>query len=183
MLILASGSPRRRELLSLITDEFEVFVSGCDEFIPEGTPAEKVPGILAKQKALAVAKLRPEDTVIGSDTVVVLNGRIFGKPKDEEDAHAMLKALSGRKHFVYTGVAVAEKGEVRSFVQKTEVEFYELSDETIDKYIETLEPMDKAGSYGIQGKGSVLVKGIVGDYFNVMGLPVAETARFLGFVK
>lgn len=182
MLILASGSPRRRELLSLITDEFEILVSGCDEFVPEGTPAEKVPAILAEQKALAVAKLRPEDTVIGSDTVVVLNNEIFGKPKDKAHAHAMLKALSGKRHFVYTGVAVAEKGEVRSFVQKTEVEFYELSDETIEKYITTGEPMDKAGAYGIQGKGSVLVKGIVGDYFNVMGLPVAETSRFLGLV-
>ena len=182
MLILASGSPRRRELLSLITDEFEILVSGCDEFVPEGTPAEKVPAILAEQKALAVAKLRPEDTVIGSDTVVVLNDEIFGKPKDKAHAHAMLKALSGKKHFVYTGVAVVEKGEVLSFVQKTEVEFYELSDETIEKYIATGEPMDKAGAYGIQGKGSVLVKGIVGDYFNVMGLPVAETARFLGLV-
>ena len=182
MLILASGSPRRRELLSLITDEFEILVSGCDEFVPEGTPAEKVPAILAEQKALAVAKLRPADTVIGSDTVVVLNNEIFGKPKDKTHARAMLKALSGKKHFVYTGVAVAEKGEVRSFVQKTEVEFYELSDETIEKYIATGEPMDKAGAYGIQGKGSVLVKGIAGDYFNVMGLPVAETARFLGLV-
>ena len=182
MLILASGSPRRRELLSLITDEFEVLVSGCDEFVPEGTPAEKVPAILAEQKALAVAKLRPEDTVIGSDTVVVLNNEIFEKPKDKVHAHAMLKALSGKRHFVYTGVAVAEKGSVRSFVQKTEVEFYELSDETIEKYIATGEPMDKAGAYGIQGKGSVLVKGIIGDYFNVMGLPVAETARFLGLV-
>ncbi len=182
MYILASGSPRRKELLSLIIPEFEILVSGCEEFVPEGTPAEKVPALLAEQKALAVAKLRPDDIVIGSDTVVVLGGEIFGKPKDKSHAHAMLRALSGKKHFVYTGVAVAEKGEVRSFVQKTEVEFYELSDETIDKYIESFEPMDKAGAYGIQGKGSVLVKGIVGDYFNVMGLPVAETARFLGLV-
>ena len=182
MYILASGSPRRKELLSLMIPEYEVLVSGCDEFVPEGTPAEKVPTLLAEQKALAVSKLRPEDTVIGSDTVVVLNGEIFGKPKDKEPAHAMLKALSGKKHFVYTGVAVAENGSVRSFVQKTEVEFYKLSDETIEKYISTGEPMDKAGAYGIQGKGSVLIKGIVGDYFNVMGLPVAETARFLGLV-
>ncbi|MBQ6877829.1 MAG: septum formation inhibitor Maf [Oscillospiraceae bacterium] len=182
MYVLASGSPRRKELLSLIIPEYEVLVSGCEEFVPEGTPAEKVPAILAEQKALAVAKLRPDDTVIGSDTVVVLGGEIFGKPKDKNHAHAMLKALSGKKHFVYTGVAVAEKGKVRSFVQKTEVEFYELSDETIEKYIATGEPMDKAGAYGIQGKGSVLVKGILGDYFNVMGLPVAETARFLGIV-
>ncbi|MBQ3501106.1 MAG: septum formation inhibitor Maf [Oscillospiraceae bacterium] len=183
MYILASGSPRRKELLSLIIPEYEVLVSGCEEFVSKGTPAEKVPAILAEQKALAVAKLRPDDTVIGSDTVVVLGGEIFGKPKDKDHAHAMLRALSGKKHFVYTGVAVAEKGEVRSFVQKTEVEFYELSDETIDRYIETGEPMDKAGAYGIQGKGSVLVKGISGDYFNVMGLPVAETARFLGIIK
>ena len=183
MYILASGSPRRKELLSLIIPEYEVLVSGCEEFVPEGTPAEKVPAILAEQKALAVAKLRPDDTVIGSDTVVVLGGEIFGKPKDETHAHSMLRALSGKKHFVYTGVAVAKKGSARSFVQKTEVEFYELSDETIDNYIATGEPMDKAGAYGIQGKGSVLVKGITGDYFNVMGLPVAETARFLGIVK
>lgn len=183
MYILASGSPRRKELLSLIIPEYEVLVSGCEEFVPEGTPAEKVPAILAEQKALAVAKLRPDDTVIGSDTVVVLGGEIFGKPKDETHAHSMLRSLSGKKHFVYTGVAVAEKGSVRSFVQKTEVEFYELSDETIDNYIATGEPMDKAGAYGIQGKGSVLVKGIIGDYFNVMGLPVAETARFLGLIK
>lgn len=183
MLILASGSPRRRELLNLITDEFEIVVSGCEEFVPKGTPAEKVPAILAEQKALAVAKIRPDDTVIGSDTVVVLNDEIFGKPTDKSHAHSMLKALSGKKHFVYTGVAIAEKGSVRSFVEKTEVEFYDLSDETIENYIATGEPMDKAGAYGIQGKGSVLIKGIVGDYYNVMGLPVAKTARFLGLVK
>ncbi len=183
MYILASGSPRRKELLSLILPEYEVLVSGCDEFIPEGTPAEKVPAILASQKAEAVAKLRPNDTVIGSDTVVVLESEIFGKPKDFEHAQKMLRALSGKKHFVYTGVAVVKNGITRSFVQKTTVEFYELSDETIDNYIKTGEPMDKAGAYGIQGKGSVLVKGIEGDYFNVMGLPVAELARFLGIVE
>lgn len=183
MVILASGSPRRRELLGLIVPEYECVVSGCEEFVPEGTPAERVPALLAEQKAAAVMKTHPDDVVIGSDTVVVLDGEIFGKPKDEADAERMLKTLSGRKHFVYTGVAVAEKGVLRSFVQKTEVEFYPLSDETIEKYIATGEPMDKAGAYGIQGKGSVLVKGIVGDYFNVMGFPVAETARFLGLVK
>ncbi len=183
MYILASGSPRRKELLSLILPEYEVLVSGCEEFVPEGTPAEKVPAILAEQKALAVSELRPDDIVIGSDTVVVLENEIFGKPKSFEHAQKMLRALSGKKHFVYTGVAVVENGVARSFVQKTAVEFYELSDETIDNYIKTGEPMDKAGAYGIQGKGSVLVKGIEGDYFNVMGLPVAELARFLGIIK
>lgn len=183
MIILASGSPRRKELLGLIVPEYECVVSGCEEFVPEGTPAERVPALLAEQKAAAVMKTHPDDVVIGSDTVVVLNGEIFGKPKNKADAQMMLKALSARKHFVYTGVAVAEKGVLRSFVQKTEVEFYPLSDETIENYIATGEPMDKAGAYGIQGKGSVLVKGIVGDYFNVMGFPVAETARFLGLIK
>lgn len=183
MIILASASPRRKELLSRIVPEYECVPSGCEEFVPEGTPAEQVPRLLAEQKALAVAESHPDDLVIGSDTVVVLDGTIFGKPKDKSDAHRMLRALSGQKHFVYTGVAVVEKGAVRSFLQKTEVEFYPLSDETIDNYIATGEPMDKAGAYGIQGKGAVLVKGIVGDYFNVMGFPVAEIARFIGLVQ
>lgn len=182
MYILASGSPRRRELLKLIIPEYKCVVSGCEEVIPEGTPWNEVPRILAEQKAVSVAALCPKDTVIGSDTVVVLKGKIFGKPHSEEEAFSMLKELSGKKHMVLTGVAVAEKGSVRSFTQSTEVEFYELSDETIKKYIATGEPLDKAGAYGIQGKGSVLVKGISGDYFNVMGLPVAETARFLGII-
>lgn len=182
MIVLASGSPRRKELLSLIVPEYEVLVSGCDEFVPEGTPAEQVPEILARQKALSVAKLRPNDTVIGSDTVVVLENKIFGKPKSFEHAQSMLRALSGKTHYVYTGVAVVEKNEVHSFLQKTAVKFYELSDETIDSYIKTGEPMDKAGAYGIQGKGCVLVESVEGDYFNVMGLPVARLARFLGIV-
>ena len=183
MIILASASPRRQELLSRIVPDYECIPSGCEEFVPEGTPAQEVPRLLAEQKALAVAKDHPDDLVIGSDTVVVLNGTIFGKPKDMADAHRMLRSLSGQKHFVCTGVAVAEKGSVRSFLQETEVEFYPLSEETIDAYIATGEPMDKAGAYGIQGKGAVLVKGIVGDYFNVMGFPVAETARFLGLIR
>lgn len=182
MYILASGSPRRRELLSYIIPEYKCEVSGCEEFVPEGTPIERVPALLAEQKALSVAEKYPNDTVIGSDTIVVLNGKIYGKPKGKADAHRMLRALSGRTHTVLTGVAVAENGTVRSFVKSTEVEFYELSDEFIDRYIETGDPMDKAGSYGIQGKGAPLVKGITGDYFNVMGFPIAEAARFLGLI-
>lgn len=182
MYILASGSPRRRELLSYIIPEYKCEVSGCEEFVPEGTPIERVPALLAEQKALAVAEKYPNDTVIGSDTIVVLDGKIYGKPKDKSDAHRMLRTLSGRTHTVLTGVAVAENGTVRSFVKSTEVEFYELSDEFIDRYIETGDPMDKAGAYGIQGKGAPLVKGITGDYFNVMGFPIAEAARFLGLI-
>ena len=182
MYILASGSPRRRELLSYIIPEYKCEVSGCEEFVPEGTPIQDVPKILAEQKALAIAEKYPNDIVIGSDTIVVLDGKIYGKPKDKADAHRMLRTLSGRIHTVLTGVAVAENGGVRSFVKSTEVEFYELSDEFIDRYIATGDPMDKAGAYGIQGKGAPLVKGIIGDYFNVMGFPIAEAARFLGLI-
>lgn len=182
MYILASGSPRRRELMKLITNDFICAVSGCDEFVPEGTPAERIPAILAEQKALAVAKSHPDDIVIGSDTIVVLDGRVFGKPKSAEDAVAMLRTLSGRVHTVYTGVAVAEKGDTRSFVQSANVEFFELSDEFIRRYVATGDPLDKAGAYGIQGPGALLIKGIEGDYFNVMGFPVSSVARFLGLV-
>mgnify|MGYP003345009558 CR=1 FL=1 len=179
MYILASGSPRRRELLSYIIPEYKCEISGCEEFVPEGTPIERVPALLAEQKAIAVAEKHPNDTVIGSDTIVVLDGKIYGKPKDKADAHRMLKTLSGRTHTVLTGVAVAENGSVRSFVKSTEVEFYELSDEFIDRYIETGDPLDKAGAYGIQGKGAVFIEGIDGDFFNVMGLPLCRLCKML----
>lgn len=182
MYILASGSPRRRELMKLVVPEFECAVSGCDEFVPKGTAPEKIPELLARQKAQAVAKDRPDDVVIGSDTIVVLDGSVFGKPKTPEEAVSMLRALSGRTHTVYTGVAVVEHGETRSFVQSTKVEFFVLSDEFIRQYVATGDPLDKAGAYGIQGPGALLVKGLVGDYFNVMGFPVAAVARFLGLV-
>ena len=129
-----------------------------------------------------MAKDRPGDVVIGSDTIVVLDGSVFGKPKTPEEAVSMLRTLSGRIHTVYTGVAVVEHGETRSFVQSTKVEFFVLSDEFIRQYVATGDPLDKAGAYGIQGPGALLVKGLVGDYFNVMGFPVAAVARFLGLV-
>ena len=129
-----------------------------------------------------MAKDRPGDVVIGSDTIVVLDGSVFGKPKTPEEAVSMLRTLSGRTHTVYTGVAVVEPGETRSCVQSTKVEFFVLSDEFIRQYVATGDPLDKAGAYGIQGPGALLVKGLVGDYFNVMGFPVAAVARFLGLV-
>lgn len=183
MYVLASQSPRRREILKYIIPEFESVVSGCEEVVPEGTDITDIPRILAEQKAEAVAKDRPDDIVIGSDTVVILDGKIYGKPKDEEDAKRMLRLLSGRTHTVYTGVAVCEKGVTRSFKVHTDVLFYDLSEETIDWYVKTGDPMDKAGAYGIQGIGCVVVKEVHGDYFTVMGFPLAETARFLGLVK
>nr|HPR40460.1 Maf family protein [Oscillospiraceae bacterium] len=150
MVILASGSPRRQKLLRLIVPEYACVPARGGETVPEGTAWNDVPEFLARQKALEIAADHPDDLVIGADTVVVLDGEILGKPKDKSDAFRMLKALSGKRHLVLTGVAAAEKGGIRSFTQTTEVEFYPLSDELIRNYIATGEPMDKAGAYGIQ---------------------------------
>lgn len=132
---------------------------------------------LAKGKALEVAARHPEDLVIGADTVVAVDGQILGKPKDHDHCVAMLSQLSGRTHQVYTGVALIHGGDVKVFYDVTDVEFYPLSQEDILWYAGLDEPYDKAGGYGIQGKGGLLVKGICGDYFNVMGFPLAKTAR------
>ncbi|MEA5010947.1 MAG: Maf family protein [Angelakisella sp.] len=178
-LILASGSPRRRELLSVITQDFKVVVSDAEEYIAPGTPPWQAVEQLAEQKAQAVFASNPQSVVIGSDTVVALGEDILGKPADEADAKRMLACLSGKRHTVYTGVAVLGPNVRRVFHCATAVEFYPLTQEEIAWYVSTGEPMDKAGAYGIQGQGSLLVKGIQGDYFNVMGFPVAEVARAL----
>lgn len=178
-IILASASPRRKELLSFITEDFTVSVSDADETTdPSKTPEETVKE-LARIKGEAVFPKFPEDTVIAADTVVVTDDKILGKPADKEDAFAMLRALSGRSHYVYTGVFVKSKDKEISFAEKTEVRFFDLSDEEINGYIATNEPFDKAGAYGIQGKGSILISSISGDYFNVVGLPVARLNREL----
>lgn len=178
-LILASGSPRRRELLGIAGLEFEVIVADIEEKIPEGATPQEAVMSLAMQKAEAVAVQYPESTVIGADTVVVCDGKILGKPKDESDAFDMLKSLSGRIHTVCTGAAIIRGSETKNFCEVTEVEFHELTDDEIRAYVKTGEPMDKAGAYGIQGKGCVLVKRINGDYFNVVGLPVSRVYREL----
>lgn len=175
--ILASGSPRRRELLANVFDEFEVIASGADEALREGTDVYDAAEELARQKCAAVAKEHPDALTIGADTVVILGGKIFGKPRDARDAQEMLRRLSGKTHSVVTGCSLMIGGRTRSFSQTTAVTFYELSDEEIDRYIATAEPMDKAGAYGIQGRGALLVKEIRGDYFNVVGLPVARLSR------
>ena len=177
--IVASASPRRKELLQNAGYDFEIIPSDADETLESGTSAAEAVEILSRIKAEAVYENNKDCVVLGCDTVVALDGVIFGKPKDKDEAFKMLESLSGKTHTVYTGVCVTDGERTRSFVSKTEVEFYELSAETIRSYIETLEPMDKAGAYGIQGYGSVLVKGIRGDYFAVMGLPVNESARIL----
>lgn len=178
-LVLASASPRRRELIKLISDDVLCVTSGEDETLPEGLPASEVPVYLARLKALSVAKDYPDCTVVGSDTVVILEDEILSKPESFEDACEKLRALSGRVHKVVTGCCIAEGEEVRTFSEETKVEFFDLTDEEIRAYAKTDEPMDKAGAYGIQGRGSLFVKGIKGDYFNVVGLPVARLYREL----
>lgn len=179
-MILASQSPRRHELLGFICPEFKVVPAVGEEIILEGaTPAEAVLA-LSRQKAEEVSAKFPDETVIGADTVVSIDGEILGKPRDEQDAVEMLKRLSGRVHSVFTGVCVIfPDGRTENFVEETKVEFYPLSECEIADYIATGDPMDKAGAYGIQERGAKNVKGIVGDFYNVMGLPVARLARIL----
>lgn len=178
-IILASGSPRRRELMNYITNNFKVLVSNVDETIPETIDTYKIAEYLAVKKADAVAFEHVDDIVIGCDTVVIQNGKIMGKPKSNDDAHNMLNLLSNSSHDVITGCAIIFKRKVYAFSEKTSVHFYNLSNDEIDKYIATGEPMDKAGSYGIQGKGALFIKRIEGDYYNVVGLPVAALSRKL----
>ncbi len=178
-LILASASPRRQELLRLITEEFEVHPVDADETLPAGMPVELAPSFLADLKAQAAAKEFPDDLVIGCDTVVTMDDEIMGKPKDREDAFRMLRKLSGETHTVMTGAALYLKGKSTVFTVDTRVTFYPLTDDEINAYLDTNEYCDKAGSYGIQGKGSLLVERIEGDYFNVVGLPVAALSRNL----
>ena len=175
--ILASGSPRRKQLMKMAGLKFSVVPADIPEIIPEGMAPEKESEYLAGIKAGYILSENEKDLVIGADTTVLCEGRVLGKPKTKEEAKEMLRFLSGKVHEVYTGVAILTKEESDCFTSVTKVEFYELTDEEIDWYVSTGEPMDKAGAYGIQGFGCRLVKRIEGDYFTVMGLPVAEVAR------
>ncbi len=176
-IILASASPRRKELMELAGYDFEVICADIVEVVPEEAMPQEVVMSLALQKAQAVAAEHKEAVVIGSDTVVALDGKILGKPHSEQEACEMLRSLSGRTHKVFTGVAIVCGGKGKNFFDETDVEFYSLGDDEIKKYVATGEPTDKAGAYGIQGKGSVLVKRINGDFFSVMGLPIAKLYR------
>ncbi len=176
-IILASGSPRRKQLLKMAGLKFSVVPADVPEIVPDDVPPEKESEFLAAVKAGYILSQNKKDLVIGADTTVLCEGRVLGKPKDKEEAKEMLRFLSGKTHEVYTGVAIVTEETNETFTSVTKVEFYELTDEEIDWYVSTGEPMDKAGAYGIQGFGCRLVKGIVGDYFTVMGLPIAEVAR------
>ena len=175
-LVLASKSPRRSEILKNAGIDFTVRVADADETIPDGTKPEDAVVFLAARKAMAV-KREPDEVVLGADTVVVLDDKILGKPKDRNDAFNMIKMLSGRVHSVFTGVCAIGDGISLTFAEETKVEFYPLSDKEINDYINTNEPYDKAGAYGIQGLASKFIRGIQGDYFNVVGLPVSSVYK------
>jgi septum formation protein len=178
-LILASSSPRRKEILENIQLSFEVSSSDVDESFSEDLTPSEVVMELAEKKAKAVAENYPSDFVLGADTIVVLEGEILGKPKDEQEATAMLNKLSGKTHEVFTGVAIVSLSESTTFFEKTTVTFWELTEAEINMYVSSGEPLDKAGAYGIQQLGSFLVQAIQGDYFSVVGLPISRTVREL----
>ncbi|MGI5929532.1 Maf family protein [Pseudoflavonifractor sp.] len=180
-IILASQSPRRKELLERMgIRDFETISPNVDESAFHGLPPEELVRRLSAEKAAAVAGKVGEDAiVIAADTVVALEGAVLGKPADELDAFKMLSALSGVRHQVYTGVTVCRGGEKQTAHEVTDVTFRELSEREIEDYIATGEPMDKAGAYGIQGYGALLIQGISGDYYNVMGLPVCRLSGML----
>ena len=177
MLILASGSPRRRELLGRITPDFTVRPTGCDEDLLCDDPAQRVLE-LSRRKARA-ADCAAADAVLAADTIVALDGAILEKPADSDDARRMLRLLSGRTHTVYTGVTLRRGAEERSFYCATAVTFWPLEEDLLENYVRSGEPLDKAGAYGIQGRGALLVRRIEGDFFNVMGLPVGQVYRAL----
>ena len=180
-IILASASPRRRELLERMgIEEFEIVVSEADETLEEDAPPSVQVELLSQRKAAAVAaEVEPGSLIIAADTVVALDGTILGKPVDEEDAFRMLSALSGVRHQVYTGVTVMQDDKILTRHEATSVDFRPLEPEEVELYIATGECMDKAGAYGIQGYGALLVEGINGDYYNVMGLPVVLLSQML----
>lgn len=178
-IILASASPRRRELLKIIFNEFEILPSDIEEVVPKNIPQNMRPEFLARIKAKDIASTYPDAMVIGADTSVLLEGNILGKPKNILEAQKILKMLSGKVHQVITGCAVVSNGVCKTFSSVTDVEFFRISDSQINEYISTSEPYDKAGAYGIQSKGALFVKKINGDYFNVVGLPIAELKYFI----
>lgn len=186
--ILASGSPRRSEILEQVGIEFSVISSAIEEISTKNIPEEIVLE-LATMKAKDVAgQISEASIIIGADTMVALNGQVMGKPKDEEDAKDMLRKIQGKKHQVYTGVCVIikeinrekdkktelESEKIISFTEKTEVWVYPMTEEQIEAYVRTGEPVDKAGAYGIQGKFAAHIEKIEGDYFNIVGFPVAR---------
>jgi septum formation protein len=178
--VLASASPRRRQLLDLIGIAHEVRPANIDETMRPRESPRRHAERLAREKATAIATRDPDLITIAADTIVVVNRKVLGKPRDTDDAARMLALLSGREHVVTTAVAVSRGKKLRSAVEEVRVKFRRLRDDEIEAYIATGEPMDKAGAYGIQGYGATIVERIEGDYFAVMGLPVV---RLIGLLR
>ena len=181
-LVLASASPRRREIFTMLGLDFTVQAADIAEAVAPGLPPEETVMSLAAQKAAAVKECMGDSqrTIVGADTVVFFQNRIFGKPKSFQEAFSMLSALSGNTHQVYTGVCILfAKGQESLFFERTDVTFFPLTQEEIWNYIHEEKPFDKAGSYGIQGKAAVFVEKIQGDFFNVVGFPAARFIRKL----
>jgi septum formation protein len=179
-IILASASPRRKELINLVCENVLIRPAQCDETLPDGIGAKEAVEYLSKIKNDAARLVSsPDEVVISADTVVATDDKILGKPADKEDARRMISLLSGKTHQVYTGITISCGDKFITFSEKTDVTFFELTPDEIESYISTDEPYDKAGAYAIQGKASLLVQGINGDYFNVVGLPVAQLNRKL----
>jgi len=183
-IILASASPRRRELLKQIGLEFQVLVSDVEEKVTTDIPYLVVEQLSAQKAGAVARKLETESAegadkrepvlVIGADTIVACDGQILGKPHHKQEAVQMLQKLQGRSHQVYTGVTLIYGEKIQTFHETTEVEFYPMTNEEITAYVETADPLDKAGAYGIQGFCARYIKGIAGDYNNVVGLPVGR---------
>lgn len=180
-IILASNSPRRKEILTNVGIDFTVMGSDIDEVVREGESPESVVMALAFEKAIDIASRVEDNSIIVAADTIVYKNTILGKPSDDKDAYKMIKSLSGSSHEVYTGFTILRANtnlKITDYV-KTSVVFKELDDETINRYIETKEPMGKAGAYAIQGYGSTLIESIVGDYFNVVGLPISRVSEVL----
>lgn len=183
--ILASASPRRKELIAQVVSETEICPAECDETLPDGISPREAVEYLSKIKNDAVRVLYGEDDIIVSaDTVVAVGDEILGKPSDKEDARRMMKLLSGKTHSVYTGVTLSRGATLVTFSEKTDVEFYPMSKQEIENYLSAdgFDWSDKAGAYAIQGKAAVFIKGISGDYYNVVGLPISRLYRELSSI-
>ena len=179
MFILASQSPRRKEILEMLGIDFTIIPATNEAEIPNNMPIRYGVTQVAYLKAIEVFRNHPDSTVLGADTVVIIDNEILGKPKDKEEAFSMLKKLSGKSHQVITGVALIKKGKTVTFCDQATVTFAKLTDEEINDYIETNECFDKAGSYAIQGKSAKFVKKIDGDYYAVVGLPCQKLYQAL----
>lgn len=177
-LILASKSPRRKEILKNAGYEFEISETNADESVSDNTSPFDMPVLISKIKANAV-KFNENEVILAADTIVISSGKAFGKPKDKNDAIKMLKTLSGKTHNVATGITIKSKSKEKSFSVITKVSFFKLSNEEIEKYVNSNEPYDKAGAYGIQGKAALFIKKINGDYLNVVGLPISQIYKAL----